>query len=496
MYEARKKIFWFAVVSRVSIIVLQVLFNQLFPDHDADAFRTPADPTEKYSRLDNIIKFLLEGLTRWDAQYFIHIAKYGYTYENTLAFFPLFPLSMRYMSRVVSPVIDYSNVIVICGIVINFACFVKAALVLYDLSLVVFKNTKIAYRAAIIFCINPASIFFTALYTESLFAYLTFYSMLESTKNNPCVFLPLSLSCLVRSNGLVNLGFPVYFWLRNLMVTVLPNYILENKHFHGNVRSLLFNCRHIFISFSQIIFVIVLSLLPFGYWQAYNYAKFCKSDYHSDPLDVPYHVQQFGLENNLLMPKVNNFSWCNSKLPIAYSHIQNKYWNVGFLRYYEFKQIPNFILAVPVIYLMLKCCIEFLTEHRSKFFTLEFFSGKSRPSDNVKKYPLDMFVFVVHALFLTKFCIFFVHIQVSTRLLCSASPLLYWYCALVTLRETQSSKKIEDIEYESSENLYSRWKVFFITQKHYSCKEKLIFGWCLSYLVIGSFMYANFLPWT
>nr|QGW50263.1 gustatory receptor 6 [Chouioia cunea] len=497
MYEARKKVFWFAIVSRLSTLILQVIFNVLCPDHDADAFRTPADPTEKHSRLDNIVTFLLEGLTRWDAQYFIHIAKYGYTYENTLAFFPLFPLSMKYMARVFRiqpPILNYSNVIVICGVVINFVCFVKAVLVFYDLSLVVFKNIKVAYRAAIFFCVNPASIFFTALYTESLFAYLSFYSMLESISNNPCVFLPLSLSSLVRSNGLVNLGFPIYFWLRNLLITVLPNYVLENRHFHGNSKSLLFNFRHVFISLSQIIFVIVLSLLPFGYSQAYNYTKFCKPELNDSLL--PYHVQEYAIGNNMSLPGEHDFSWCNSKLPIAYSHIQHKYWNVGFLKYYQFKQIPNFILAVPVIYLMLKCCIEFFNEHKSKFFTLEFFTGKSRASDNIKQYPLEMFVFVVHALFLTIFCIFFVHIQVSTRLLCSASPVLYWYCALATLRKTKTSKKLKEIEYESSENLYSRWKVFFITQQHYPYQEKLILGYFLGYFAIGCFMYVNFLPWT
>ncbi|XP_058809595.1 GPI mannosyltransferase 2-like [Phymastichus coffea] len=487
MYEVRKKVLWFAVLTRISILILQVIFNVLCPDHNANAFRTPADPTEKHTLLDNIVTFLLGGLTRWDAQYFIHIAKYGYTYENTLAFFPLFPMLIEYMARVFRiqpPILNYSNIIVICGVIINFVCFVKAALVLYDLSLVVFKNTKVAYRAAILFCVNPASIFFTALYTESLFAYLTFYSMLESINNNPCVFLPLSLSSLVRSNGLVNLGFPVYFLAKKF----------KNKHFHSSTRSLLFNSRHVFISLFQIIFIIILSLLPFGYSQVYNYIKFCKPE--SNESWIPYHVKNYAIDNNLLLPGQHDFAWCNSKLPIAYSHIQNKYWNVGFLRYYEFKQIPNFLLAVPVICIILKCCIEFFKEHRSKFLTLEFFSGISRPSDNIKRYPLEMFVFVVHALFLTTFCIFFVHIQVSTRLLCSASPVLFWYCALTTLEDTKMSKKVTEIEYDSPENMCSRWKVFFITEQNYSYRETLIYRYFLSYFVIGCFMYANFLPWT
>ncbi|OXU19153.1 hypothetical protein TSAR_001554 [Trichomalopsis sarcophagae] len=498
MYQARDKVFWFAILSRITVLVLQMVFNAICPDHNADAFRMPIDPTEKHSYLDDIVTFIFGGLTRWDAQYYLHIAKYGYTYENTLAFFPLFPMLMRFVAMVFQvepPILNYTSTIVISGFVINFVCFVKAALILYDLSELVFKNTKVAYRAAILFCINPASIFFTALYSESMFAYFTFYSILESLNNNPCVFFPLGLSSLVRSNGLINIGFPVYVWIKSMLVTSIPNFMLEFIHYHGNNSSLFFDLRHIFISIAHVFFMFIFSVLPFLYLQMYNYVRFCKLETNDTML--PYHVQQYAVDNNLLILGKTEFPWCNSKIPIAYSYIQDKYWNVGFLRYYQLKQIPNFVLAFPILYLMLKCSIEFFKEHKSKFGTSEFFTGiaKKQKSDN-EKYPLEMFVFVVHGLFLTIFCIFFVHIQVSTRLLCSASPLLYWFCALVTMPKSKLSKAIKEIEYDSQENIFSKWKVFFLTQQEYSSVEKIIFGYFSAYVIAGCFMYSNFLPWT
>jgi len=41
--------------------------------------------------------------------------------------------------------------------------------------------------------------------------------------------------------------------------------------------------------------------------------------------------------------------WCSGILPNVYSYIQKEYWDVGFMKYWQLKQIPNFILPFPIL---------------------------------------------------------------------------------------------------------------------------------------------------
>ncbi|XP_014476940.1 PREDICTED: GPI mannosyltransferase 2 [Dinoponera quadriceps] len=480
MYTPRKKVLWFAVVSRIAIFILQVIFNALTPDHHADAFKRPSDPTEKVSPWDRVAYFSLDGLTRWDGEYFLHVARYGYTYENTLAFYPLYPGMIRVVGvvllKVFSPALNIPSALMLAAALINLTCFAKSAIILYDLTESVFEDNITAYKAAILYCINPAGIFFTAVYSEAMFAYFTFHTMLGSVRRTATIYFPLALSTLVRSNGIVNVGFPVYFGLKNLCSST-P---LRKRNILSTVRHILkpMTLNDYFAALSTLI----ISMSPFLLLQIYNYAKFC------GPADasLPAHILRYAAENDLVLS--GNAAWCNASVPLAYSYVQRRYWNVGFLRYYRFKQMPNFILAFPVLLIMLHCVKEFLHEHKDELYSLGLFDGKAKGA--VKKYPLNMFVFVAHGLFLTISCLFFVHIQVSTRLLASASPLIYWYCALIM------SHKGVDSQYEIGENMRSKWKVFFLSQERYTLQDKLVLSYFIGYTIVGCFMFSNFLPWT
>ena len=195
---------------------LQVISNLIIPDHEADAFISPVDPKLPKNIADIVVDFFLGGFLRWDAQYFIHIAEYGYTHENTLAFFPLFPLLVRGIGNVIHIPLqifcNYHSCLLLAAFGLNFFLFVKTSVIFFKLSKEVLSNEILAYKAAILFCINPASIFFSAPYSETLFCYLTFSALLASYESQKALLssFKFSLACAVRSNGLVNIGFLIY----------------------------------------------------------------------------------------------------------------------------------------------------------------------------------------------------------------------------------------------------------------------------------------------
>lgn len=459
------------------VIVTQFIGNHLIEDHDAGVFLSPKSDTE-YSLADELIQETLGGFLRWDAQYFTHIAKYGYTYENTLAFFPLYPMLTAMFSHFLGfifPFLNIESTVLLAGIVLNFIIFVLAALSLYRLTKLVLHKENLAFKAALFFCFNPATIFFSAPYTETLFAYLTFigladvvrlyksYLSQKKTFHYTDIFclIPLSASTCTRSNGILNIGFLLYFFI--------------NFHYYKVVFCNT-SIKHYFILSTVVLaasaFSVVLCITPFNVYQVYAYNLFCMNYNNA----FPENVLTYAVQNNLILSgrfSQHNQSWCYQSVPFSYSYIQEYYWNVGFLRYYTFKQIPNFALALPITYLILKCSYEFFKLHPFVIYYPFANNGTAK-----KFFPKSAFVFVVHASFLAVFNFLYIHVQVSTRILCSASPVLYWYCAFV-FKDVPASELLKFRSNVKLSRLQCFIKYYFIT-----------------YFTLGTILFCNFLPWT
>ncbi|KIH44642.1 hypothetical protein ANCDUO_25332, partial [Ancylostoma duodenale] len=156
---------------RILVFVLQFLFNSW--DFSTDAFKGVPVEEEELTRLDHLIQRVFAGFKRWDAVHMLHIAQHEYVYENSLAFFPFYPMTIRILSMAwATPFVHFgilhvSSALLISAVAINLGCFIAAAAVLYCIVRKVSHSVKQAVIAVLLFSANPASIFFSAAYTES-----------------------------------------------------------------------------------------------------------------------------------------------------------------------------------------------------------------------------------------------------------------------------------------------------------------------------------------
>ena len=288
---------------------------------------------------DVITETLMGGFDNWDSEYFLFLAQHGYSrYERTLAFFPFYPMNIRLFGNTIllplSFITNQRSVYLISGVLLNFIFFPIAAVILYLLTLEVSKCRRISVLAAALFCINPASVFMSAAYTECLFSLLTFSGLLGLQKHCPWTSSALfALAGATRSNGIVLCGFIAYYCISKIYASFISTKSLDILAF--KVLKILFS------AFVQC----AIAILPFVLVQSYDYYLYCREQLpNSDSTAAESHLPP------------SPPPWCLWKLPIPYSYIQEHYWNVGFLRYYEWKQIPNFILASPTVLLSAYCC--------------------------------------------------------------------------------------------------------------------------------------------
>jgi len=295
------------------------VFNHVIPDHQnsmRDVYWHGRREPPSYNWL---VDFLVGGFTRWDSEWLLHIAHHGYRYEQSLAFFPLYPLVVHVLYQLTSPWLPFlhdKDIILLCAVCVNIAAFLLAGLILFKLTNQVFQNPRLSQITIILFSINPAIIFMTTTYTESLFCLLVFTGLWCLHSNHTwATALLFSLATLTRSNGIVLSGYLVWHcWIMS-------------------GRTLTVWCT------TAMKLIVQVSMVTSGFagFQWYSYWLFCL---HDTPTPS---------------------EWCEHTVPLSYSYVQQKYWDVGFLRYYQVKQIPNFLLATPTIFLCfywLYCCCQ------------------------------------------------------------------------------------------------------------------------------------------
>ncbi|KAH7028111.1 mannosyltransferase [Microdochium trichocladiopsis] len=334
-------------------------------------------------------------LTRWDAIYFVQTARRGYVYEQERAF-AAGPSWL--MARIVQGLsligLDTSTGTFesLAGIAVSHLSHLLSVLVLYQLCLAISNQKKPSFTAAILHIISPAGLFLSAPYAESVFSLLSFLGYLFLAKgllgnqkrrlahdaSLVSSGLWFGFSCTFRSNGLFS-GIPFAVALLVELTCSPPT---------------LPNIRRRFALVLGGLAIAVGFIAP----QFSAYLSFC--------------VRPSG---EALRP------WCDKALPSIYTFVQEHYWNVGFLRYWVPGNMPLFLLAGPVLYLMIRSGIDTLQAPSG------LASAASSDPGNIQAVWLGRSMAITQLL-IAGLAITNFHIQIITRI-ASAYPLWYLWLA-------------------------------------------------------------------
>lgn len=86
-----------AIKTRLVLTLIAIVSNWIAGDFDSSA-EIILPPTKDAPITTELLKMIIKPLVRWDAMYFLDIAKNGYQFEQQLAFFPLYPALMHVLS--------------------------------------------------------------------------------------------------------------------------------------------------------------------------------------------------------------------------------------------------------------------------------------------------------------------------------------------------------------------------------------------------------------
>jgi len=114
---------------------------------------------------------LLKATMHWDSGYYLSIAQNGYpaTPKADIAFFPLYPLAIRWLAVLVGKLST-------AAAIINLVTTIAAGIALFRIATTLWKDTTVAWRAVFIFLVFPSAYFLAGAYSEAIFCGLSFWA--------------------------------------------------------------------------------------------------------------------------------------------------------------------------------------------------------------------------------------------------------------------------------------------------------------------------------
>jgi len=323
------------------------------------------------------------------------------------------------------------------------------------------RKQQIAFAAACLHIVSPAGIFLSSPYGESSYAFASFLgfycyaaaiqhryavdhrSSLHEVIWNTAAGLFFGVSAMIRGNGLLN-GIPF------AVDALVSAYTVLTTHNPSEL-----------IRLSGIILGGTLNGIGFILPQAVAYTDFCTAG--------------------------NSRPWCSHFPPSIYNWVQSHYWNVGLFEYWTLSNAPLFLLAAPMLLILLDTGFSALHHARAILIAI---NGEEPPSQRnspvhqaevqVFKHVLSRFALsqlVLAVLALTSF-----HVQIVNRI---SSGYVVWYLVLaITIQDQSPALRCG---HEAGEH-YQPFRMLSGKRRQWAVRGMVM------YAIVQGGLYASFLP--
>ncbi len=150
---------------------------------------------------------LINLFSNWDSKWYSQIALMGYPtgtnpLSGTWAFFPLYPVLMRLFGTPFLGFTSSAQAVLISGFLISNILFFTSIFLFYKITQTIFDNNRICLLSTVFFAFLPGALFYSCVYSESLFMTFTLgaFYLLEKNQSAKAGILGFFAS-LTRSNG-------------------------------------------------------------------------------------------------------------------------------------------------------------------------------------------------------------------------------------------------------------------------------------------------------
>ncbi|XP_020576225.1 GPI mannosyltransferase 2-like isoform X2 [Phalaenopsis equestris] len=296
MREAERLVLRLAMFSRFLLLSLIITWRFLFPPYDSSAQLNPSCLSSS-SNVDDLLHLAEAGRVLWPR---IGALIEGSVVWDSVCFVRIAECGYEYEQNYAFLPLLPLSISLLSGSV--FAPLIPVIGYRAVLALSGYVLNNIAFVLAAIYLYK---------YSKSLYALFLICGIFYLfSGSNAMAMLLLAVSGAARSNGAINAE---YFCLKELLQTY--DAITYKRSISLGLQAIVNGA-----------LCSVCLLVPFAAFQAYGYYNKC------------FHGASDGLR-----------PWCSSRVPNLYGYLQSHYWGVGFLKYFEVKQLPNFLLASPIL---------------------------------------------------------------------------------------------------------------------------------------------------